>query len=150
MVRNTTDRRTEIVQEFLNGQTERAYAYGRLAVRENNGRHQLVAYGHEILADLDPETDHINLYTGHHGTVSQTVTNYVKILGRELSNSEGFDVTVHNNAAPNTGIGTRASESAQYINNYVGRFGRNLSPVEKDAKDTVREALIDRMNDFFN
>ena len=149
MVRNTTDRRDQIINEFLNGQTERAYAYGRLAVRENNGRHQLVAYGHEILAELDPETDHVDLYIGHHGTVSQTVTNYVKRVGSVLSRSEGFTVTTHNNVAPTTGIGTRASKSAQYINNYVGRFSEGLSPVEADAKEEVRQALIDRMEEFF-
>jgi len=150
MVGTTTTNREELMNEFLNGQTERVYAGGRLYTREYQHGVQLVAYGHEVLAFLETETDTVHLFTGHHGTVSQTVTGYVKVLGSVLSNSEGYTVEVHENTSPNTGIGTRISEAAQYIQNYVGGFGNSsFSAVEEEAVNTVETFLQIRLQEEF-
>jgi hypothetical protein len=147
MVGTTTTVRSEMMSEFLNEEAGRVYAKGRLYTREHNEGVQLVAYGHEVLAYI--EDGHVHLFTGHHGTVSQTVTGYIKILGRVLSNTEGLEVTVHESEAPNTGIGTRLSDSAQYINAYVGAFAESLSAVEQNAKDTVERVLERRLEQEF-
>jgi|APHM01.1.fsa_nt_gi hypothetical protein len=147
MVGTTTTKRETLMNEFLNGESQRVYAKGRLYTRENGDTLQLVAYGHEVLAEL--EDGHVHLYTGHHSTVSRTVTGYVKVLGSTLSDTEGFEVTVHEGEAPNTGIGTRVSEAAKYISNYVGDFRESMSSVENDAVETVERYLQIRLREEF-
>jgi hypothetical protein len=148
MVGTTTRSREELVDEFLLGNTQEVYAKGRMYTREYNGDIQLVAYGHEVLATLEPDENHVHLFTGHHGTVSKTVTRYVKVLGSVLSNSEGYTVTVHEDVSPTTGIGTRVSEAAQYISSYIGRFD-NQSDVEMNAVETVETFLQIRLEEEF-
>lgn len=147
MVGTTTTVRSELMSEFLNEETGRVYAKGRLYTREHNEGIQLVAYGHEVLAYI--EDGHVHLFTGHHGSVSKTVTGYIKILGSVLSNTEGLEVTVHEDTAPNTGIGNRLTEPAQYIGKFVGSFAESMSAVEEEAKNTVEEALERRIEEEF-
>ena len=142
MVRNTTDSREALMTEFLEGRTERAYASGRLFIRDKPSGEgtQLVAYGQQILAEAVGDT--VTLFTGHHASVSQTVTNYVKILGRVLNETEGKSVSVFRDSAPVTGYDYAAlnAGSAQYINNYVGSF-EEMSSVENKAVESVETAL---------
>jgi pyridoxine 5'-phosphate synthase PdxJ len=133
-------RRNDLIEMFLDGQAGEVYADGRLRTVETENGLALVAYHNEVLARLNQEADSIELYTGHYGQVSQTVTRYIHELGKLLNRREGFDVTVLGGHAPTTGYG-RASEAAQFISQYIGSFG-DMSGAEERAFEKVQNALI--------
>jgi hypothetical protein len=143
----TTNSPETLIEMFLDQTEGEVYQYGRLATVPDEDSIKLVAYGNEILAEVNGRDVH--LYLGHHSTVSRTVTDYVKLLGSVLSRTEGRNVSVHRDMAPTMGIGARASDSAQYISSYIGGFGRDRSPVEEQAVENVRDALKSRMDEIF-
>lgn len=143
MVRNTTSRRTDLLEMFLDATANEAYANGRLKTEETENGVQLIAYHEHVLAEVNDAADSITLYTGHYGAHSQTVTRYVHELGKLLNDREGFEVTALDGYAPTTGY-SRVSEAGQYIGEYVGSW-RNLSGVEKSAIEEVNRALARRL-----
>lgn len=147
----TVRSRRSIIEMFLDGTAGEVYASGRLATVESDEGEsvQLVAYGHEILAEVSPDGKDVRLFTGHHGTVSKTVTDYIKLLGSILNEFEHRSVSAYKEAAPTTGIGTRSSRSAQYISNYIN-WWTSLSAVERDARQEVERTLQRRMAQIFN
>lgn len=142
----TTDKPRTLIEMFLDGTPNEVYNDGRLYTRREGERIQLVAYGNEVIASIDEAGRDVEMYIGHHGQVSETVTGYIKTLGSVLSNTEGRDVSVFRDAAPTLGYGSRVSDSAKYISNYV-RFVSNAarSPVERDAVAEVNRALRERL-----
>jgi len=152
MVRDTyttTRSRTDLIRMFLDGTAGEVYAKGRLATVERENDIALVGYGEHILATIDGYD--ITFYTGHYNEQSETVTEYIRLIGSLLNETSERTVTVHGTETPQMGIGSRASDAAQYINNYVGRLGseRSLSDVEKDAITEVNNALLHRMGEIF-
>jgi hypothetical protein len=133
-------RRNDLIEMFLDGTAGEVYADGRLRTVETENGIALVAYHNEVLARLNEATEEIELYTGHYGQVSQTVTRYIHELGKLLNRRDGFDVTVLGGHAPTTGYG-RASEAAQFINQYISNFG-DMSGAEEKAFERVQNALI--------
>ena len=142
----TTNSTESIIEMFLDGTANEVYAQGRLATVPTENGVRLVAYGNEVLADI--RGNEVTLYTGHHGTVSRTVTSYIKQIGSLLNDVENREVTVHENQSPTLGIGARASRSAQFINAYVD-FRTELSDVEERAVNQVERAIRSRMADIF-
>lgn len=118
------------------------YESGRLYSRESPDGEgiQVVAYGNEIIADIEGES--LTFHIGHHGQVSRTVTGYIKKFGSVLSTTEGFEVTVLRDSAPTNGYVARHinSAAAQFIDAYVGDWS-DMSPVEQEAVETVEDAL---------
>lgn len=144
----TTRNREEIIQMFLDATPNEVYADGRLYTRPtDDDTIELVAYGNEVLAEVDNGANEVRLYLGHHSTVSRTVTEYVKTLGSVLSMTEGRTVDIRANESPTRGIGARVSQSAQYIGKYVGSFFKvsPFSPVELDSREEVRRACRRRV-----
>lgn len=137
---STTMRRNDLIEMFLDGQSGEVYADGRLRTVETENGIALVAYHNEVLARVNEQTDDIELYTGHYGQVSQTVTRYIHELGKLLNRRDGFDVTALGGHAPTTGYG-RASEAAQFIDQYIGSFA-DMSGAEEKAFEKVQNALI--------
>jgi len=145
MTQRKFSNRRNFVESFINNpRSELVYASGRMYTRESpdGDSIQLVAYGNEIIAEAADST--FTFFVGHHGQVSQTVTRYIKKVGSVLSNG-GFselDVDVRYEAPTNGYIARHInSAAAQYIDNYIGGFGRNESPVEQDARADVETAL---------
>ncbi len=143
----TTNSPETLIEMFLDETENEVYQYGRLSTVPDEDSVKLVAYGNEVLAEVNDKDVH--LYIGHHSTVSKTVTEYIKLLGSVLSQTEGRNVTAHDDMAPTMGVGARASESAQYIQKYIGAFERDRSPVEQSAVEDVRHALKNRMDEIF-
>ena len=147
----TTNNSRDLIRMFLDGTESEVYNQGRLAtVKTDENTLALVAYGNEILATN--EAGNITIFTGHHGTVSKTVTNYIKRVGSILNETETRTVRAAAHEAPTMGIGARASSSAQYINSFVGELTRRadeFSAVERDARKEVNKALIARMSEIF-
>jgi len=147
----TSNNSRDLIRMFLDGTENEVYEKGRLAtVKTDENTLALVAYGNEILATNEAGT--ITIFTGHHGTVSQTVTNYIKRLGSILNETETRTVQAAVHEAPTMGIGARASSSAQYINEYVGDLSRSVaefSAVERNAQKEVNQALLARMSEIF-
>lgn len=145
--KNTRD----LIRMFLDGTEGEVYNQGRLAtVKTDENTLSLVAYGNEIIATNQSGT--ITIFTGHHGTVSKTVTNYIKRVGSVLNETETRTVKKAAHESPTMGIGARASDSAKYINSFVGELTRRadeFSPVERDARKQVNQALIARMGEIF-
>jgi hypothetical protein len=137
----TTQDRDSLIEMFIDGTAEEVYECGRLLTRPTENGVQLVAYGNEVLAEN--KDGNITIYTGHHGTVSKTVTRYIKRLGSLLNDTNTRKVRVAEYESPTLGIGARASDSAQYIQNYIGIW-KHLSKVEQDALEEVNEALAER------
>lgn len=150
MTRNTYRNREAFMKSFLNNpRAKMRYHSARMFTRESpNGEgFQLVAYGHEVLAEVTG--DSVDFYTAHHGEVSPTVTDWVRLFGKVLAGTEGFDVTIHSERAENTGIGNRLSDSAQYITEYVGKGSSkwgDFSAVEESAIDDVESACMKAFN----
>lgn len=142
----TTESRDTLIQMFLDATPNEVYSNGQLATREVEGGVELIAYGNEVLAFANEKK--IDFFIGHHGSVSPTVTSYIKRVGSLLNENENREVNVWRDAAPTLGEGQRASDSAQYIKNYV-TYGRTLSSVERDAVEEVRQALTRRMEAIF-
>lgn len=142
MTRLHYNKRDSIVQEFLTNPREGIrYNNGRMYVRESpeGDGFQLVAYGNEILAEI--EGSNVTFFVGHHGQVSKTVTGYIKHFGSVLSNTEGLEVDVRREAPTNGYVARHInSAAAQFISNYVD-FTTELSAVENDAVETVEDAL---------
>lgn len=144
----TTRNRDELIRMFIDGSAEEVYESGRLATVPTENGVQLVAYGNEIIAEN--EGGDITIFTSFHSTVSKTVTTYIKRVGSILNDTETRSVEVRESAAPTLGIGARASQSAQYISNYVGDLrDPDKSPVEEDAMAEVDQALNQRMAEIF-
>jgi len=139
MVRNTTSRRNDLIEMFLDATPNEVYANGRLKTEETENGVRLVAYHEHVLAEVNRAADDITLYTGHYGAHSKAVSRYVHYLGKLLSQRDGYTVTVLEGHAPTTGYG-RVADAGQFIDNYVGSW-QNLSNVEQDAIDTVNRAL---------
>lgn len=122
------------------------YNQSRMFTREtpNGEGYQLVAYGHEIIAEVTH--NEVDFYTAHYSEVSRTVSDWIATFGSVLSNTEGFKVSIYKNEKPNTGIGNRKTQAAKYINNYVAPFAGDFSKVEQDAKREVVEACQEAFN----
>jgi hypothetical protein len=105
---------------------------------------QLVAYGNEIIAEIvenSDKKDNLTFYVGHHGQVSKTVTDYIKLFGSVLSNTEGFTVDIRRESPTNGYVARQInSAAAQFIGGYVD-FREDMSAVEEDAVETVEDAL---------
>jgi hypothetical protein len=147
----TTQIRDDLIRMFLDGSSGEVYNKGRLATVSTENATHLVAYGNEIIAKN--EGGDITIYTGHHGTVSQTVTTYIKRVGSVLNDTETRNVQIARAESPTMGIGARASDSAKYIGHFVGKLLRSaedFSSVEKDARKEVNMALLRRMDQIFN
>lgn len=144
----TTQNSETIIQMFLDETAGEVYSHGRLATVPTENGVQLVAYGNEIIGEVEGKD--VTIFTGHHGTVSNTVTRYIKRLGSELSDTEGRNVTVARHESPTLGIGARASHSAQYISEYFNVLKDSFSAVERNAKSEVNHALNERMSEIFN
>jgi peptidoglycan/xylan/chitin deacetylase (PgdA/CDA1 family) len=147
MVRNTYTNRRNFIESFLNNpRAGMKYGRCRMFTRQSpDGEgYQLIAYGHEVLAEVDH--GRVELFAGHYGEVSRTVSDYLRIFGSVLSNTEGFTVTSHETLAPNTGIGNRLSQAAQYIDSYIAPFTDDFSAVEQDARQEVVEACQEAFN----
>ena len=142
----TTDSVDTLIEMFIDGTANEIYQYGRLLTRPTENGVQLIAYGNEVIAENNG--GHIHLYLGHYETVSQTVNHYIEQLGSLLNDTNTRKVTDHRNMSPTLGIGARASQSAQYIDNYIGSFD-HLSAVEQDAKAEVEQALYQRVKEIF-
>jgi hypothetical protein len=141
----TTHKPRTLIEMFLDGTPNEIYENGRLYTREGEeGRIELVAYGNEVIASIDPAGNDVEMYIGHYKQVSETVTGYIETLGSVLSRTSGREVSVLRDAAPTLGYGARASAAAQYINSYVN-FARDFSAVEKDAVSEVNDALVERL-----
>jgi len=142
MTRNTYNVKSELFNEFLTNPREGIYYNdGRMYVRESpeGDGHQLVAYGNEILAEI--EGSDLTFFVGHHGQVSKTVTRHIKSFGSTLSNTEGLTVDVRREAPTNGYVARHLnSAAAQFISNYVD-FRNDMSAVENDAVETVEDAL---------
>ncbi len=142
MVRQTYTNRESFISHFLQDSVpESKYARGRMYTRESPDGDgvQLVAYGNEIIAEIDGRD--LTFYTGHHGQVSKTVTRYIKRFGSVLSNTEGLNVDVRREAPTNGYVARHINASAaQFISNYVD-FREDMSAVEEDAVETVEDAL---------
>lgn len=143
MTRTHYNVKSELFNEYLTNPREGIrYNKGRMYVRESpegNG-FQLVAYGNEILAELEGGT--LTFYVGHHSQVSKSVTRHIKEFGSVLSSGD-FDLEVDvRRESPTNGYVARHinSAAAQFISNYVD-FRRDLSAVESDAVETVEDAL---------
>lgn len=136
-----------LIEMFLDGTANEVYNQGRLATVEQENGVALVAYGNEVLAFANGQK--IDFFVGHHAQVSPTVTRYIKLIGSLLNDTETREVNVFYDAAPTLGEGTRASDSAQFIKNYVD-WTTSLSKVEKDARELVRIALLRRMRELFD
>jgi len=152
MVRDTyttTQSPETLIEMFLDGTAGEVYNQGRLATVERENDIALVAYGEHILATIEGRD--VTFYTGHYGEQSQTVTEYVSLVGSLLNDTETRNVTVHGTETPQMGIGSRVAEAGQYISNYVGGFyrGRSFSNVESDAVSEVNNALVRRMGEIF-
>lgn len=146
-VPTTTARNREAIRRFLEGESGVIANQGRLTSYEaDEDTTLLLSYTNEVIGELVGD-DELRLYTGHHGQVSQSTTNHIRQFGSVLSNTEGLSVTVLD-TAPTMGVGSRASESAQFISNYVGDWS-DLSPVEIDARETVERALQERLRQLF-
>lgn len=146
MTYTTTYSPETLIEMFIDGTPNEVYDHGRLATVPTENGVQLVAYGNEILAEVQGKR--VILYTGHHQTVSKTVTGYIKDLGSLLNDFENRKVDVRENESPTLGIGARASRSAQYISSYIN-WKTTLSAVEKKARSEVNDALRSRMADIF-
>jgi len=146
MTYTTTKSSESLIEMFIDGTANEVYEYGRLATVPTENGVQLVAYGNEVLAET--RGNQVILYTGHHQTVSQTVTDYIKRVGSLLNDFENREVEVRENESPTLGIGARASRSAKYISNYIN-WHTSLSAVEEQAKREVNQSLRSRMADIF-
>jgi hypothetical protein len=146
MTYTTTKSPETLIEMFIDGTPNEVYEHGRLATVPTEQGVQLVAYGHEILAETNGEE--ITIYTNQHGTVSRTVTDYVKLLGSTLNEFENRTVTANDQARPTMGIGTRVSESAKYISNYFDVL-TSRSNVEDRALNEVNHYLSRRMEQIF-
>lgn len=153
MVRDTytTTRSPEtLIEMFLDGSAGEVYNQGRLATVEQENGIALVAYGEHILATI--EGYDIHFYTGHYGKHSQTVTGYVSLVGSLLNDTEERSVTIHGSETPEMGINRRVTDSAKYINEFVGdliQAGRSYSDVEENAMAEVNRSLLRRMGAIF-
>jgi hypothetical protein len=146
MTQNTYQNREEFMTSFLNNpRGKMKYNRARMFTRQapNGEGYQIVAYGHEVLVEVTGNS--VDFYTAHHEKVSPTVTEWVSLFGSVLAGTEGFDVTIHSENAPNTGIGNRLSESAKYITDYIGEgtsgWG-DFSAVEQNAVKEVETACM--------
>jgi hypothetical protein len=146
MTYTTTTSSEKLIEMFIDCTPNEVYAHGRLATVPTENSVQLVAYGHEILAENDGEN--ITIYTNQHATVSQTVTGYVKLLGSTLNEFENRNVEANDKARPTMGIGTRVSESAKYISDYFHVLS-SRSNVEERAFNEVNHHLKQRMAEIF-
>lgn len=137
------------MQSFLNNpRAEMRYARGRMFTRRSpdGDGYQLVAYGHNVLAEVTENS--VDFYTAYYGVQSQTVTKWVALFGSVLSNTDGFEVTIHDSAKPNTGIGNLLADAAQYIDSYVGDFTSAMSDVEEQAVSDVERACLQAYHDL--
>lgn len=146
MAYTTTYSTETLIEMFIDETPNEVYDHGRLATVPTENGVQLVAYGHEVLAEVKGKR--VIIYTGHHGTVSDTVTGYIKKLGSKLNEFENRTVEARRYESPTLGIGARASHSAKYISSYID-WRTRLSKVEKKAKREVDNALRSRMADIF-
>jgi hypothetical protein len=146
----TTQSRSTLIEMFLDGTSGEVYCQGRLATVETDegNRVQLVAYGNEVIAEITRDGKDVTLFTGHHESVSETVSDYIEVLGSILNDFENREVTAIGDAAPTMGIGARSSASAQYISQYIN-WTTTLSPVERKAQKEVNAALKKRMAQIF-
>lgn len=146
-VPTTTPYNREAIRRFLHGEGEVVANQGRITTyKPDEDTTLLLSYTNEIIAELTGDSD-VRLYTGHYGQVSRSTTNHIRQLGSVLSGTEGKTVTV-TDESPTMGVGARASDSAQYISNYVGQWG-DFSAVELDAMETVEQALQERLQQLF-
>ena len=150
-VPTTTNRRSTIINRFLSGESGVVFNGGRMATYQvDENTVALLSYTNEVIAEVSDDGSEVTLFTGHYGQVSKTTSEHIGTLGSILSNTEGKDVTVLEDAAPTMGIGSRATRSAQYINNYINDFTRRFSAVELDARETIEQALQERLQQLFN
>jgi len=147
MTHTTTNSPETLIEMFIDGTPNEVYENGRLATVPTENGVQLVAYGNEVLAEV--RGNRVILYTGHHQTVSKTVTGYIKDLGSLLNDFDNRDVQANGDESPTLGIGARASRSAQYISSYIN-WHTTLSAVEEKARNEVNKALRERMDDIFS
>lgn len=145
----TTQSAEELIEMFIDGTEEEVYEYGRLATVPRENDVALVAYGEHIIATIDGYE--IDFYKNHYGKHSQTVTGYVSKFASLLNETETRNVTVHTHETPSMEIGRRVSDSAKYIDKYVGSalLTGNFSPVESAAVNEVEKALTRRMSEIF-
>jgi hypothetical protein len=138
------------ITRFLNGEAGVICNYGRLSTYQaDEDRVLLLSYTNEIIGEVTDGGSSVTIHTGHYGQVSKTTTEHLKALGSVLANTSGKEVT-STDRAPTMGVGSRASDAAQYINNYVGSFrNSDWSPVELAARETVEAALQDRVSQLF-
>lgn len=148
----TAERRSDLIEMFLDATPRETYAYGRLATREKeDGTVELVAYQREILAEVNRGANDITLFTGHSHSRSPTVTDYLTLLGTLLNQRPGYSVNSLEGHAPTTGYDV-VKGAAKYINEYIGDFNDadDLSPVEENAVKEVNRALKENLPNFFN
>lgn len=150
-VPTTLSKNSEIISRFLTGESGVVCNQGRLTTYQaDEDTVLLLSYTNEVLASVTDNATQVELYTGHYGQVSKTTTNHLATLGSVLSGTAGKNVTA-TDEAPTMGVGSRASKAAQYIDNYIGAFSRSrsFSPVELDARETVEQALQERLQQLF-
>ena len=143
MGRTTTHEVDALLEMALDATPGEAYNQGRLKTVETENGVALVAYHEHILADIDRFAESVTLYTGHHGSHSQTVDKYISRFGFLLNERPDYSVQVLEGYAPTTGHG-RVSEAGQYIGEYVSPWGRQ-SPAERAIVKSVNQALASHL-----
>jgi hypothetical protein len=150
-VPTTLSHNRETIRRFLTGEGGVVCNQGRLTTYQaDEDTVLLLSYTNEVLASVTDNATQVELYTGHYGQVSKTTSSHLATLGSVLSYTDGKNVTA-TDEAPTMGVGSRASKAAQYIGDYVGSFSRarSFSPVELDARETVEQALQERLQQLF-
>jgi len=150
MTRTYINNKAQMIEAFLDAESHKIYADGRLALVEDGDYINLVAYGKQIIASVSKDASHVELFVGHHGSVSRTVDRYISQLGRILQRTPNKTVYASREAAPTLdGYQPILADAAKYIDNYFS-VRDTRSNVEQHAADEVKRVLRSRMKDIFN
>jgi len=121
---------------FLDRTTGESYRDNRLITEETEGGDvALVAYGWLKLAVYDESRNAVTVFTGHKALESKTISRWLnQVVSR--AHSRGRDAILSGESP----VVNTPNDTTDYIGNYIGSFS-NLSSVEKNAYDSVRESL---------
>jgi hypothetical protein len=121
---------------FMDNTAGESFNGNRLITRETeSGNVALIGYGWLKLAEYNEERDAVTVFTGHQSLRSKTVSRWLNEVV-SVADERGRD-TILSGESPTVDT---PNEGTQYINNYVSMTGTD-SPVERDARETVRESL---------
>jgi hypothetical protein len=105
-------------------------------VETDSGNVALIGYGWLKLAEYDESRNIVTVFGGHRAIGSDTTNRHLNEV-MDVARERGRDVVLSGESPT---VDT-PPECVKYIDHFIGDFSNDKSPVDRDAMDSVIEAL---------